>query len=194
VREGRWTKSPDFCYWDHPLIELDGLTMGVVGYGRIGRAVADLALAFGMDVLVNSRSAPRENAPTVRAAELDALFRESDVVTLHCPLTPETRNLVNTERLTLMKPTALLLNTSRGLLIDEAALADALNGGRIAGAAVDVLSIEPPSSDNPLLHAKNCIVTPHIAWATRAARFRLMQIAVANVRAFLNGKLQNLVN
>ena len=170
VREGRWTKSPDFCYWDHPLIELDGLTMGVVGYGRIGQAVADLALAFGMNVLVNSRSAPRENAPTVRAAELDALFRESDVMTLHCPLTPETRNLVNTERLTLMKPTALLLNTSRGPLIDEAALADALNGGRIAGAAVDVLSIEPPSSDNPLLHAKNCIVTPHIAWATRAAR------------------------
>ena len=193
VHDARWTKSPDFCYWDHPLVELDGLTMGIVGYGRIGRAVADLALAFGMKVLVNSRSTPREIAANVRPVELDALLGESDVVSLHCPLTPETRHLVNAQRLGLMKSAAFLLNTSRGPLIDEAALADALNAGRIAGAGLDVLSAEPPPSSNPLLGAKNCLITPHIAWASRAARARLMQVAVANVRAFIAGKPQNVV-
>jgi glycerate dehydrogenase len=194
VRDGRWTKSPDFCYWDYPLVELDGLTMGIVGFGRIGRAVADLALAFGMKILVNSRSASREIAPNVRFVEVDALFRESDVVSLHCPLTPETRGLVNAQRLSLMKPTAFLLNTSRGPLIDEAALANALNVGSLAGAGLDVLSTEPPRSTNPLLEAKNCLITPHIAWASRAARTRLMQVAVANVRAFLDGKPQHIVD
>jgi glycerate dehydrogenase len=193
VRDGRWARSPDFCYWDYPLIELDGLTMGIVGFGRIGRAVADLALAFGMNVLAHSRTTS-QSPSHVRFVDLETLFRQSDIVSLHCPLTLETKNLVNAQRLALMKPTTFLLNTSRGSLIEEAALADALNACHIAGAAVDVLSAEPPLSDNALLHAKNCIVTPHIAWATRAARSRLMQIAVANVRAFLNGKLQNVVN
>ncbi len=193
VRDGRWTKSPDFCYWDCPLVELDGLTMGIVGYGRIGNAVADLAVASGMKVLAASAT-PKSTSANIHFIDLEILFRQSDVVSLHCPLTPQTKNLVNQERLALMKPTAFLLNTSRGPLIDEHALADALNSGRIAGAAVDVLSVEPPPPDNPLLRAKNCLVTPHIAWATRAARARLMQIAVANVRAFLNGRLQNVVN
>jgi glycerate dehydrogenase len=193
VRDGRWTQCPDFCYWDYPLVELEGLTMGIVGFGRIGKAVAELAKAFGMQVLAQSASI-KALPSWVQFVELEALLRQSDVVSLHCPLTAQTRNLVNLERLALMKPTALLLNTSRGPLIDEQALADALNAGRIAGAAVDVLSVEPPPAKNPLLRAKNCIVTPHIAWATRAARSRLLQIAVANVRAFLDGKSVNLVS
>jgi len=193
VRDGRWTKSADFCYWDYPLVELDGLTMGIVGYGRIGKAVAELAAAFGMKVLATG--ATPEHAPgNIHLTNLEILFRQSDVISLHCPLTAQTKNLLNQERLALMKPTAFLLNTSRGPLIDEHALADALNSGRIAGAAVDVLSVEPPPDDNPLLRAKNCLVTPHIAWATRAARSRLMQIAVANARAFIAGKPKNVVN
>jgi glycerate dehydrogenase len=193
VHDGRWTRSADFCYWDFPLIELDGLTLGIVGFGRIGRAVGDLGAAFGMKVLACARTAGVA-PPFARFVELDVLFRESDVVSLHCPLTPQTANLVNARRLSLMKPTAFLLNTSRGPLVDQAALADALNAGRIAGAALDVLSREPPPSDNPLLAAKNCIITPHLAWATRAARSRLMNIAVENVRAFLQGRPRNLVN
>jgi glycerate dehydrogenase len=192
VREGRWTHNIDWCYWDLPLIELDGLTLGIVGFGRIGRTVAELGAAFGMKVLAfnhTSKAAP----PFVRFVEVEALFRESDVVSLHCPLTPQTAELVNAQRLALMKPTAFLLNTSRGLLVNEQALADALNSGRIAGAAMDVLSKEPPAGDNPLLTAKNCLITPHLAWATRAARSRLMKIAVENVRAFLQGRHQNVV-
>lgn len=193
VRDGRWTKSPDFCYWDYPLVELEGLTMGIVGFGRIGRAVADLALGFGMKVFVTSAT-PKQALPGVRFVDLETLLRQSDVVSLHCPLTAQTKGLVNKERLLLMKPTAFLLNTSRGPLIDEAALADALNSGRIAGAGLDVLSVEPPPAGNPLLQAKNCLITPHIAWATRSARSRLMQAAVANIRAFLDGNPQNVVN
>jgi len=193
VRDGRWTKSLDYCYWDHPLIELDALTMGIIGFGRIGKAVAELAIAFGMKVLATN-SSPRQAPAGIQFVELHTLFRQSDILSLHCPLTPQTTRLVNQERLASMKPTAFLLNTSRGALIDEQALAGALNSGQVAGAAVDVLSVEPPPADNPLLRAKNCIVTPHIAWATRAARSRLMQIAVANIRVFLNGRLQNTVN
>ena len=193
VRDGRWTKGPDFCYWDYPLIELDGLTMGIVGFGRIGKAVAELAIAFGMNVLATSAT-PRPPPPRVEFVVLETLLRQCDFLSLHCPLTEQTQNLVNRDRLALLKPTAFLLNTSRGPLIDESALADALNSGRIAGAALDVLSIEPPPAANPLLRARNCIVTPHIAWATRAARSRLLAIAAANVRAFLNGRLQNPVN
>ena len=192
VRDGRWTKCPDFCYWDYPLIELDGLTMGIVGLGRIGGAVAELAKAFRLNLLASS-STPGQSSPGIQFVELESLFRQSDVVSLHCPLTPRTNNLVNAKRLALMKPTAFLLNTSRGGLVEEQALADALNSGRIAGAAVDVLSLEPPPADNPLLRAKNCLVTPHIAWATRAARSRLLATAVANVRAFLDGRAQNVV-
>jgi glycerate dehydrogenase len=193
VREGRWTRSPDWCYWDYPLVELDGLTMGIVGLGRIGLAVAELAAAFGMKVLACTSHSKGEPA-FVRLVELQTIFRESDVVSLHCPLTEQTRNLVNAERLLWMKPSALLLNTSRGALVDEQALADALNAGRLAGAGVDVLSAEPPPAENPLLKAKNCLITPHLAWGTRAARARLLKIAVENVRAFLQGRPQNVVN
>jgi len=191
VRDGRWSKSPDFCYWDFPLIELKGLTMGIVGYGRIGRETGAVARAFGMEVLAVELSPKPGEAEFV---SLDDLFRRSDVVSLHCPLTPETERLVNARRLSLMKKTAFLINTSRGPVVDEQALADALNSGRIAGAGLDVLAVEPPSPDNPLLRAKNCQVTPHIAWATRGARERLMRTAVENVRLFLAGKPQNVVN
>jgi len=152
-----------------------------------------LAHAFGMAVIAFS-SKPKPVATYIRWGDLKSIFTESDVVSLHCPLTPETRGLVNAERLSWMKPSAFLLNTSRGLLVDELALAEALNAGRIAGAGLDVLSAEPPSPQNPLLQARNCVITPHYAWATRGARLRLMQIAVDNVRAFLNGRPQNVVN
>jgi glycerate dehydrogenase len=194
VDEGRWTRSPDFSYWDYPLIELDGLTMGIVGFGRIGRTVAELAIAFGMKVLASGRTLPQEKPTNVEFVNLARLFRTSDIVSLHCPLTTETKHLVNAERLSSMKPTAFLLNTSRGPLIDEPALAKALNSGQIAGAAVDVLAVEPPRADNPLFTARNCLITPHIAWATRSARARLMATAVANAKAFLEGKLLNVVN
>jgi glycerate dehydrogenase len=193
VREGRWSRNLDFCYWDYPLIELDQLTLGIAGFGRIGRAVAELAAAFGMRIVAftpRSASLP----PRVEAVDLDQLFSRGDVVSLHCPLTPETKHLVNASRLNQMKPTAFLINTSRGQLIDETALAQALNSGRIAGAALDVLSLEPPPPNHPLFTAKNCIITPHIAWATRAARSRLLHTATENVRAFIEGKIQNVVN
>jgi glycerate dehydrogenase len=193
VSGGRWTHNADWCYWDFPLIELEGLTFGIVGLGRIGRAVADLAAAFGLKVLASDPAAWTA-PPFVRLVEMETLFRESDIVSLHCPLTPQTVQMVNAQRLALMKPTAFLLNTSRGALVDEPALAEALNSGRLAGAALDVLAAEPPPADNPLLRARNCIITPHLAWATRAARSRLMRIAVENVRAFLQGKPRNVVN
>ncbi len=194
VREGRWSASPDFCYWDYPLIELEGLTMGIVGLGRIGRAVAKLADAFGMRVLAHDLHPPTAQPPAARLVNLDAIFAESDVVSLHCPLTDENRGFVNARRLATMKPSAFLINTSRGLLVNEADLAAALNAGRIAGAGLDVLAVEPPPADNPLLTAKNCCITPHIAWATRAARERLMHVAVENLRAFLDGWSVNVVN
>lgn len=193
VRQGRWSQSLDFCYWDQPLIELSGLTLGIVGFGRIGRCVAQLANAFGMKVLAYAPR-PKPDPDFVRWVDLETLFRLSDVVTLHCPLTPETMRLVSPERISWMKPSAFLLNSSRGQLIDEPALASALNSGKIAGAGLDVLSLEPPRLDNPLLQAKNCIITPHFAWGTRAARQRLMEISVANVRSFLNGRPENLVS
>jgi glycerate dehydrogenase len=195
VREGRWSRSPDFCYWDYPLVELDGLTLGIVGYGRIGQAVAAIARTFGLRVVVAASSRRKAASdPETPVLELDELFRASDVVSLHCPLTPETRELVNERRLALMKPSAFLLNTSRGLLVNEAALAAALNEGRLAGAGLDVLAVEPPAAGNPLFSARNCFITPHIAWATRAARARLMETAIANVKAFLAGTPQNVVN
>jgi glycerate dehydrogenase len=194
VAAGRWTRSIDFCYWDFPLVELAGLTMGIVGFGRIGQAAASVARAFGMNVLVHDMILPPEAPEGISFVTLEDLFRRSDVVSLHCPLTPATNKLVNAERLAMMKPSAYLINTGRGPLVDEAALAEALNSGRIAGAGLDVLSTEPPPGDNPLLGAKNCCLTPHIAWATRAARQRLLDVAVANVRAFLAGKPQNVVN
>jgi glycerate dehydrogenase len=198
VHQGRWTSNPDWCYWEGPLIELNGLTMGIVGLGRIGRAVARIAGSLGMNVIAapgrtSSQSSETNSSGFVKQVDLEPLFRQSDVVTLHCPLTPETKHLINAERLSWMKPSAFLLNTSRGQLVDENALAAALNSDRLAGAGLDVLSMEPPPATNPLLTAKNCIITPHLAWATKGARSRLMQVAVENVRAFLNGKPQNVV-
>ena len=192
ARRGNWTKNPDWCYWEKPLVELAGLTIGIVGYGRIGHAVAVLAAAFGMKILAAS-STTKPDRPPARFVDLETLFRESDVVSLHCPLTPQTQSLVNKERLSWMKPTAFLLNTSRGPLVDEAALANALNSGKIAGAGLDVLSIEPPPADQPLLKASNCIITPHQAWATHAARARLLDIAVENLKAYLAGNPVNVV-
>jgi glycerate dehydrogenase len=194
VRNGRWTSSPDFCYWDSPLVELDGLTLGILGFGRIGQSVGELARAFGMTTVCHTRNPDAVLPETVTRVPLERLFRESDVLSLHCPLTPETQHVVNRERLSWMKPTSFLLNTSRGPLIDEAALAEALNSGTISGAGLDVLAVEPPVGENPLLTARNCLVTPHIAWATKAARSRLMQTAVSNVAAFVRGTPQNVVN
>ena len=194
VREGRWSKCADFCYWDIPLIELQGLTMGIIGFGRIGRATARLAQAFGIQVIAYDIVPPSKIPDGCEIVQLDEIFRKADVISLHCPLTSETENLINAQRLTLMKPTAFLINTSRGSLVDEQALADALNNEKIAGAGLDVLSVEPATEDNPLITAKNCYITPHIAWATQAARKRLLQVAVHNVAAFLNGKPQNVVN
>jgi glycerate dehydrogenase len=194
VRAGRWAQCPDYCYADFPLVELDGLTMGIVGFGRIGRATAELALAFGMKVLAFTRTPPRDAPAGVEFADVETLFRRSDVLSLHCPLTAETNQLVNARRLAWMKPTAFLINTSRGPLVDEPALADALNSGRIAGAGLDVLSSEPPPAGHALFGAKNCLITPHNAWMSRAARSRLMKTAMDNLRAFLAGKPQNVVN
>lgn len=194
VREGRWCASADFCYWDFPLVELQGLTMGIIGSGRIGQEVAKIARAFGMKILAPDRPSARKLPWDARLTDLDSLFRESDVITLHCPLTAENKELINTARLNLMKRSAFLINTARGGLVNEADLAAALNEGRLAGAGLDVLSIEPPTSGNPLLHAKNCIITPHIAWATQAARSRLIRTATENVGAFLAGKPVNVVN
>lgn len=198
VREGCWSATPDFCFWDRSLVELDGLTLGIVGFGAIGRRVAQLGRAFGMDVLVHTAH-PEKYRQTAEGKEvsfvgLDELFGASDAVTLHCPLTEETRALVDARRLELMKPTAYLINTGRGPLVDETALAAALNAGRIAGAGLDVLSAEPPPASNPLLQAANCCITPHIAWATGAARERLMATVVTNVHAFLAGQPQNVVS
>jgi glycerate dehydrogenase len=222
VAAGRWSRIDDFCYWEYPLVELAGLTLGVIGFGRIGRATAEIARAMGMRVLAYDvappAGAPPEEMGTgaslpadtpgtasccsepvrifsgVRFVGLEELFRQSDVISLHCPLTAETHKLVNHQRLGLMKPSAYLINTSRGPVVDEQALAEALNAGRIAGAGLDVLATEPPAADNPLFGAKNCCITPHIAWASRAARQRLLNTAVASVRAFLGGKPQNVVN
>jgi len=194
VRSGKWSSHPDFCYWETPLIELAGLTMGIVGFGRIGRATAEMALALGMKLIAYDIDAPTDVPPGCRLVGLDDLFRQSDVVSLHCPLTSENKRLVNEQRLGMMKEGAFLINTSRGPLVDELALARALNDERIAGAGLDVLTSEPPGKDNPLLSAKNCFITPHISWATHAARQRLLKVAVENVTAFLAGKPRNVVN
>ena len=194
VRDGRWTASVDFCYWDYPLIELAGLTMGIIGIGRIGQATARLARAFGMNVIAHDAFPPAQAPAGVTMVELERVFRESDVVSLHCPLTAENPGMVNAERLAQMKPTAFLINTSRGPLVDQQALADALNAGRLAGAGVDVLAVEPPRPDNPLLAAKNCFISPHIAWATKSARERLLAAVIENVDAFIQGRPRNVVN
>lgn len=194
VKEGVWCRCQDVTFQVKPLLELDGLTFGVVGFGAIGQAVARTALSFGMKVVAASRTRPPKLPGGVTWVTLEELFRCSDVVSLHCPLTADTANLICERTLAWMRPSALLLNTSRGGLVDEAALACALSDGRLAGAGLDVLSAEPPDPSSPLLNAPNVVITPHCAWATRAARQRLLDITVANVRAFQSGHPQNVVN
>lgn len=194
VRRGDWQDSPDFAYWHFPLIELAGQTMGIIGFGRIGRATARLALAFGMKVIMYNTSAQDDIPEGVTPVDLNQVFCQSDVISLHCPLTAKSEGMVNKTTLAHMKPSAFLINTSRGPLVNEQDLADALNSGIIAGAGLDVLCSEPPEANNPLIQAKNCYITPHIAWASEAARKRLMQCTVDNVAAFLKGKPQNVVN
>lgn len=191
VHKGRWTQSKDFCFWDTPLIELRGKKLGIVGLGHTGYTTARIAIGFGMEVHAYTSKSIFQLPPEIKKMELDDLFRECDIISLNCPLTDATRNMVNAERLKLMKPTAILINTGRGPLINEQDLADALNSGRIYAAGLDVLSQEPPRADNPLLTAKNCYITPHIAWASTAARERLMHIMLENIKAFLDGKPVN---
>ena len=192
VHNGAWSSSIDFCFWDRPQVELAGKTIGLVGLGNTGMATARIALAFGMKVIaVTSKT----NLPDgVKSVSYNELWQQSNIISLHCPLSDNTRHLINAAVLAQMKPTAILINTGRGPLIDEQALADALNTGRIAAAAVDVLSTEPPTADNPLLTARNCQITPHIAWATFEARQRLMSIAAGNLKAFVEGGAVNVVN
>ncbi|MDB5248612.1 MAG: glycerate dehydrogenase [Segetibacter sp.] len=195
VMEGKWAKSADWCYWDYPLVELLGKTIGIIGFGRIGQQVGNVATAFGMNIIGNSRNrSDQSHRPNFRWAEIPELLEQSDVVSIHCPLFPETKGLINKESLQSMKRSAFLINTSRGPIIVDEDLADALNNDVIAGAGIDVLSAEPPSKENPLFGAKNCIITPHIAWATKEARARLMDITVSNLAAFVNGNPVNVVN
>lgn len=194
VRSGAWVQSRDFCFWNTPLIELADKTMGIVGLGHIGTRVAEVAYALGMKVIAFTSKQQNELPNYITPVDKEALFRQSDVVTLHCPLTAATKAFVNDEALRWMKPTAILINTGRGPLIDEQAVADALNSDRLFAAGVDVLSVEPPTAGNPLLSAKHCYFTPHIAWATKEARVRLMRIAVENIRAFQNGAPINVVS
>lgn len=195
VRNGEWSNCRDFCFWKTPQVELYGKTIGIVGFGNIGRQVGKIADAMGMKVIAYDKIA--NNPPDFegfRWVNLEELFKESDVISLHCPLFPETKGMVNKNTLSLMKKTAFLINTSRGGLVVDQDLADALNDGQIAGAGLDVVSIEPPAEDNPLLKAKNCLITPHIAWATKEARQRLMDIAVNNLKCFLEGNPVNVVS
>lgn len=190
VHAGEWTVCPDFCYWKTPLMELAGKTMGIIGYGRIGRAVGKIAEAFGMRVLAYSRT----RRGGTNYVDLSTLLAQSDVVSLHCPLFPETRHIINADTLIKMKDGAILLNTARGPLIDEAAVADALRSGKLRGAAMDVVDSEPIPSDSPLLSAPNCVITPHMAWAPIEARQRILDITAENIRVFLAGKPMNVVN
>lgn len=194
VKRGDWVNSIDFSYSKSPLIELQGLTFGIIGFGRIGKAVAKIANAFGMKVLVNNRSQLKDIPDYITVVDKLEVFKNSDIVSLHAPLTAENNQFVNKDILNLMKSSAWLINTGRGGLINESDLAVALNNNKISGAGLDVLSTEPPKKDNPLLNAKHCIITPHIAWSTIAARKRLMKVAVDNVKTFMDGKPQNVVN
>lgn len=195
VSAGRWESCEHFCFWDYPLVELSEKTLGIVGFGRIGQKVAEIGNAFGMNIIAyDNYHCDTTHLKNFKWAELDEVFAKSDFVSLHCPLTPQTQGMVDFELLKTMKSNALIVNTSRGPIINEKDLAYALNQDLIAGAAVDVVSIEPIKSDNPLLTAKNCIITPHIAWATKEARARLMDIAVDNLKSFLAGNSTNVIN
>lgn len=194
VRAGRWSESPDFCFWDTPLIELAGKAMGIIGFGRIGRAVGRIARAMGMRVLACGSRPTEEGRAIAGYVGLPELLRQADVVSLHCPLTPQTEKIINRETLSMMKPGAILLNNARGALLDEQAVADALNEGRLYAAGVDVASSEPILADNPLLTAKNCFITPHISWACKECRERILQATIENIAAFLAGSPVNVVN
>lgn len=195
VADGKWTNCPDFCFWDSALTELAGKTMGIVGLGNTGMATARIAVAMGMKVVAMTSKSADTLPEGITPAPLDDVLASADVVSLHCPLTPSTRHLINATSIAKMKPSAILINTGRGPLVDEQAVADALNGGRLAAFGADVLSQEPPRGDNPLLSARNCFLTPHIAWATLEARTRLMSTATENVRQFIAGEpVANRVN
>lgn len=194
VHQHDWEKNPDFCYWLRPQMELDGKTIGIIGFGRIGRAVGKLAKAFGMKVLAFSPREYPEGREIGQYVDLDTLLQQSDIVSLHCPLFPETREIINAASIAKMKNGAMLINTSRGPLINEQDVADALESGKLRGAAVDVVSQEPIKADNPLLLSRKCIITPHIAWAPVESRQRLMDCVVSNVAAFLKGQPENVVN
>ncbi len=191
VYAGEWSSNVDWCYWKFPLMELAGKTIGIIGFGRIGQAVANIAKALGMNVLAYDAYENDAGRALATYTGLDELLHTSDVITLHCPLFPETQGIICNENIMIMKPSVFIINASRGPLVVEQDLCDALNSGRVAGAAMDVVSTEPIKPDNPLLHAKNCIITPHIAWAPIESRQRLMDIAVDNLRAFTQGKIQN---
>ena len=192
-RQGRWTKNPDFCYWDFSHMELAGKTFGIVGLGNIGRRVAEIALAFGMQVKALTSKSANALPAGIEKADLEELLASSDIISLHCPLTDSTRHLINRETLSLMRPSAILINTGRGPLVDDQAVAYALAEGQLAAFCADVLTEEPPKANNPLLSQPNAFITPHIAWATEEARSRLLQVAISNVQAFLNAKPQNVV-
>ena len=194
VHAGEWTRSIDFCYWQKPLIEVSGKTAGIIGFGRIGQAVARILSAMNVHVLAYSRSERAEGRALADYVPLDTLFQKSDFIFLHCPLTPETDGIINAANIAKMKDGVIIINNGRGQLIVEEDLAAALTRGKVAYAAVDVASIEPIAAENPLLHAPNCIITPHISWATKEARERIMQMTADNVRAFMKGKPTNVVN
>ena len=195
VQNGDWTKSVDFCFWNSPLIELSGKTMGIIGFGHIGQATAKMAQAFGLHILAYNRSKDFSlETETCRYAELDELFENSDIISLHCPLSESTQGIINKHNISKMKDGVMLINTSRGGLIIEEDLKAALNSGKVAMAAIDVVSSEPIKEDNPLLKAKNCIITPHIAWAPKESRNRMMTITIDNLKAYTNGKAINVVN
>ena len=194
VHQGRWTASKDFCFWDTPLIELRGKKLGIVGLGNTGYTTARIAIGFGMEVYAYTSKSSFQLPPEIKKMELDQLFSECDVISLHCLLTDKTRELVNAARLKLMKPTAILINTGRGQLVNEQDLADALNNGQIYAAGLDVLSQEPPKADNPLLTARNCVITPHVAWAAQEVRARLIDEVAENLRCFLAGHPRNVVS
>ena len=194
VHRGRWESSPDWCFWDYPLIELAGKTMGIIGFGRIGQSTARIAKALGMRVITQSRSIRKEAEGLAEYVGLDELLESSDVIALHCPLFTETEKIINRENIAKMKDGVIIINNSRGQLIDELALADALNSGKVYAAGLDVVSAEPIRSDNPLLAAKNCLITPHISWAPKESRQRIMEATRENLEAFLAGTPVNVVN
>ncbi len=194
VSDGDWASSADFSFCLSPQIELTGKTLGIIGLGKIGGRVAELAHAFGMNIIFQNRSVKKDIPESYQQCSLEEVLENSDVISINCPLTAENQGFINEQSLSVMKPTAILINTGRGPLINEQDLADALNSGQIAAAGLDVLSAEPPQANNPLFKVRNCFITPHIAWATKEARTRLMQIAASNLKAFMNGKPVNVVN